>query len=103
MYQAHLTQIMLSTDEWSPSPRPDWRPSHPCCSGECRAVLDHLQLVKGQGQGLDPLAVWQDLMAASLGFLGCAALFYHYLSGVAAPAELTELQPPHVEFTHLAR
>ena len=102
---------MLSTDEWSPSPRPDWRPSHPCCSGECRAVLDHLQLVTGNKdnegnnnrQNLDPLAVWQDLMAASLGFLRCAALFYHYLSGVAAPAELTELQPPHVEFTHLAR
>ena len=71
-------------------------------------MLDLLQVVREGSddetiQGLNPLAVWQDLMSSSLGFLRCAALFYHYLSGVAAPTELTELNSPDVEFCHLVR
>lgn len=105
-FQAHLTQILLSTDEFSSTPRDTWRPVPP--PTDCRAVLDLLQVVREGNdddtiQSLNPLAVWQDLMSSSLGFLRCAALFYHYLSGVAAPTELTQLNTPDVEFCLLAR
>ena len=42
-------------------------------------------------------------MVQSLGFLRSCALFYHYLSGVAAPAELTGLLPPDQEYIQLTR
>ena len=40
-----------------------------------------MQVVKGDPSvlELDPAAVWQDCIVASLGFLRSAALFYHYL------------------------
>jgi len=68
-------------------------------------VLDLLQVVKGDPAvlDLDPVAVWQEVMVALLGFLRSAALFYHYLSGVAAPPELTEILPADQEFAHLTK
>jgi hypothetical protein len=43
-------------------------------------------------------------MVQSLGFLRSCALFYHYLSSVAAPAELTGGPlPPDQEFIQLTR
>jgi hypothetical protein len=42
-------------------------------------------------------------MVQSLGFLRSCALFYHYLSSVAAPAELTGMLPPDQEFLQLTR
>jgi hypothetical protein len=44
------------------------------------------------------------IMVQSLGFLRSCALFYHYLSSVAAPAELTGGPlPPDQEFIQLTR
>ena len=76
----------------------------------CIAILDLIEVVssvmtteEGTSPTLDPMAVWQEVMEQSLGFLRCCALFYHYLSGVAAPTELTSLLPPDQEFVHLAK
>jgi len=98
----HLTQLLATLPLEGARVREGWR-----CppAKDCRAVLDLLQVVKGDPSvlALDPQAVWQDLMVASLGFLRCCALFYHYLGGVAAPAELQDILPPDQEFLHLLR
>merc|ERR1712126_172112 len=54
-------------------------------------------------RSVNPSALWQVVMEQSLGFLRCAALFYHYLSGVTYPPELTSLLPPDQEFISLAK
>merc|ERR1712227_161566 len=82
---------------------------------ECAALLDLVEVVvnaRRQGQqeesvqdprNVNASALWQVVMEQSLGFLRCAALFYHYLSGVTYPAELTSLLPPDLEFISLAK
>jgi E3 ubiquitin-protein ligase UBR2 len=99
---AHITQLLVSLPQFSSQPRDGFR-SPP--AKDCRALLDLLQVVKGDPAvlNLDPAAVWQDVMVASLGFLRSCALFYHYLSGVAAPLDLTQILPPDQEFVHLAK
>jgi hypothetical protein len=48
--------------------------------------------------------VYFQIMVQSLGFLRSCALFYHYLSSVAAPVELTGGPlPPDQEFIQLTR
>merc|ERR1711974_340680 len=83
-------------------PREDFRTPP---ARDCRPLLDLLQVVKGDPAvlELDPVALWQEMMVALLGFLRSAALFYHYLSGVSAPVELTEILPADQEFAHLTK
>jgi len=101
-FLAHITQLLVSLPQFSSQLKENFR-SPP--AKDCRAVLDLLQVIKGDPEvvNLDPAVVWQDVMSASLGFLRSAALFYHYLSGVAAPGDLTMLLPPDQEFAHLVK
>lgn len=76
-------------------------------------VLDLLQLVReavgfaaeGDGsEGLDARGVWSDLVQASLPFLRCAALFYHFLTNCQTPSALNDdYLEPEVEFKLIAR
>ena len=98
-----LTLILgeeLSTSDWSHCPP----------AKECVSLSDLLEIISdsvcqnsSDSNKFDTLAVWQQVMSQSLGFLRCAALFYHYLSGVSFPTELTSLLPPDIEFINLAK
>jgi len=112
MFLAHVTQLLFSMAHNLPSStKPDFRHCPP--AKDCKPLLDLLEVVtavmsplstqENTSPSIDPTAVWQEVMEQSLGFLRCCALFYHYLSGVAAPTELTSLLPPDQEFVHLAR
>merc|ERR1712055_670840 len=92
---AHMTQLLASLPSFPEKPREDFRTPP---ARDCRPLLDLLQVVK-----VDPVALWQEIMVALLGFLRSAALFYHYLSGVSAPVELTEILPADQEFAHLTK
>ena len=103
VFLAHLTQLLFPLCGAATRPaRPELRQLP---ARDCRPLQDLLAVVEAAvGSGSrDPVSVWQDLMEQSLGFLRSAALFYHYLSGVAAPVELTSLLPPDQEFLHLAK
>ena len=61
-------------------------------------ILDLLHLVRDAvgfasdsdgSEGLRSAAVWNDIKKASLPFLRCAALFYHHLTCVPGPSNLT--------------
>jgi len=61
-------------------------------------ILDLLHLVRDAvgfasdadgSEGLKSSSVWSDVKRASLPFLRCAALFYHHLTCVPGPAELS--------------
>jgi len=107
VFLAHVTQILhsiigeeLSTSDWSHCPP----------AKECVSLSDLLEIISdsvcqnsSDSNKFDTLAVWQQVMSQSLGFLRCAALFYHYLSGVSFPTELTSLLPPDIEFINLAK
>merc|ERR1712108_65891 len=99
---AHMTQLLASLPSFPEKPREDFRTPP---ARDCRPLLDLLQVVKGDPAvlELDPVALWQEMMVALLGFLRSAALFYHYLSGVSAPVELTEILPADQEFAHLTK
>jgi hypothetical protein len=65
---------------------------------ETSPILDLLHLVRDEvgfasdsdgSEGLRSAAVWSDIKRASLPFLRCAALFYHHLTCVPGPADLT--------------
>ena len=111
MFLGHITQLLFSiTPNFPTSPQEEFHYSPP--AKECLPLLDLLEVVLdtfSPGQTsldtsrISPLALWQVIMEKSLGFLRCAALFYHYLSGVAHPAELTSLLPPDQEFIFLAK
>ena len=67
-------------------------------SDEASPILDLLHLVRDAvgfasdsdgSEGLRASAVWNDVKRASLPFLRCAALFYHHLTCVPGPADLT--------------
>ena len=114
MFLAHITQIIFSVcPNWPENIQEDLTHSPP--DKECAALLDLVEVVvnaRRQGQqeesvqdprNVNASALWQVVMEQSLGFLRCAALFYHYLSGVTYPAELTSLLPPDQEFISLAK
>jgi len=65
---------------------------------ETSPILDLLHLVRDAvgfasdsdgSEGLKSASVWNDVKRASLPFLRCAALFYHHLTCVPGPAELS--------------
>ena len=109
VFLAHITLIMFAAAaSWPAAPRPDFCHCPP--AKECVALLDLAEVAAAaRARGGDspaspePLALWQLIMEQSLGFLRRAALFYHYLSGVTAPAELTSVLPPDLEFISLAK
>merc|ERR1719228_2361960 len=71
MFLAHVTQLLVSLPQFSSQLKENFR-SPP--AKDCRAVLDLLQVIKGDPEvvNLDPAVVWQDVMSASLGFLRSA-------------------------------
>ena len=116
IFLAHVTQLIFAMVPKLPSTtNPEFRHTPPL--KDCSPLLDLIEVVisvakpftdKDGGlivdaKKIDPVAVWQQVMEQSLGFLRCCALFYHYLSGVPAPPELTSLLPPDQEFYHLTR
>ena len=109
MFLAHITQIMFAAAaSWPAAPRPDFCHCPP--AKECVALLDLAEVAAAararsgdSPASPEPLALWQLIMEQSLGFLRRAALFYHYLSGMTAPAELTSVLPPDLEFISLAK
>jgi len=112
MFLAHVTQLLFSMAHSLPTcTKPDFRHCPP--AKDCRPLLDLIEVVtsvkttpsteESTVPTIDPMAVWQEVMEQSIGFLRCCALFYHYLSGVAAPPELTSLLPPDQEFVHLTK
>ena len=111
MFLGHITQLVFQvTPNFPNKPRQDFHCSPP--AKECLPLLDLVEVVleafsleatRPELSAIDPLALWQVIMEKSLGFLRCAALFYHYLSGVAHPTELTSLLPPDQEFVFLAK
>jgi len=113
MFLGHVTQLLFSMSAKFPTnTKPHFRHCPPV--KDCRPLLDLMEVVTSVLDPLDsqeenatsiadPTAVWQEVMEQSIGFLRCCALFYHYLSGVSAPTELTSLLPPDQEFLHLAR
>ena len=107
VFLAHITLIMFAAAaSWPAALRPDFCHCPP--AKECVALLDLAEVAAAaRARGGDspaspePLALWQLIMEQSLGFLRRAALFYYYLSGVTAPAELTSVLPPDLEFISL--
>lgn len=112
MFLAHVTQLLFSMAPNFPTSVKDNFRHYPPAK-DCRPLVDLVEVVTSvlnplaaddeTSASLDPVAVWQEVMEQSLGFLRCCALFYHYLSGVSAPTELTTLLPPDQEFLHLSR
>merc|ERR1719419_892270 len=107
VFLAHVTQILhsiigedLTTSDWNHCP-----PAKECVSLSdlLKIISDSVDQNSSENSKFDTLAVWQQVMSQSLGFLRCAALFYHYLSGVSFPTELTSLLPPDIEFINLAK
>ena len=114
MFLAHITQIIFSVcPDWPEHVQKDLTHSPP--DKECSALLDLVEVVVKarrsdqdaesvqDPRSVNASALWQVVMEQSLGFLRCAALFYHYLSGVTYPPELTSLLPPDLEFISLAK
>jgi len=116
IFLAHVTQLIFAMVPKLPSTtNPEFRHTPP--QKDCSPLLDLIEVVISvakpftgkdgdiivDAKKIDPVAVWQQVMEQSLGFLRCCALFYHYLSGVPAPPELTSLLPPDQEFYHLTR
>ena len=112
MFLGHITQLLFQiTPNLPTSPQKESQYCPP--AKECLPLLDLLELVVSSFgphqsssdllRSVDPLGLWQVVMEKCLGFLRCAALFYHYLSGVTHPTELTNLLPPHQEFILLAK
>ena len=104
VFLAHITQIIFSLSahsSWPTAPDPDYHHCPP--ARECLSLVDLVEVVTNGQVSVDPQALWQVIMEQSLGFLRCSALFYHYLSGVSLPAELTSLLPPDLEFISLAK
>ena len=111
MFLGHITQILFSLSrDWPSVPEEDFHHCPP--ARECAPLLDLVDLINAARRQEDSqteekkastLALWQTVMEQSLGFLRCAALFYHFLSGVSYPAELTSLLPPDIEFINLCK
>ena len=104
VFLAHITLIMFAAAaSWPAALRPDFCHCPP--ARECVALLDLAEVAAAAraraGDSPSPLALWQVIMEQSLGFLRRAALFYYHLSGVMAPAELTSVLPPDLEFISL--
>ena len=107
VFLAHITLIMFAAAaSWPAALRPDFCHCPP--AKECVALLDLAEVAAAaRALGGDsparpsPLALWQVIMEQSLGFLRRASLFYYYLSRVTAPAELTSVLPPDLEFISL--
>ena len=112
VFLAHVTQLLFSMANSLPtSTKPDLR--HCPSAKDCRPLLYLIEVVtpvktslSNEGSNvpnIDPMAVWEEVMEKSLGFLRCAALFYHYLSSVPAATELTRLLPADQEFMYLTK
>ena len=107
VFLAHITLIMFAAAaSWPAALRPDFCHCPP--AKECVALLDLAEVAAAararagdSPASPSPLALWQVIMEQSLGFLRRASLFYYYLSGVTAPAELTSVLPPDLEFISL--
>jgi len=113
-FLAHITQLLFSFRSKYPTEvKSEFRHCPPL--KDCRSLLDIIEVVNNVTKpvasddecapttNLDPTALWHEIMSMSLGFLRSCALFYHYLSGVSAPSELTDLLPPDQEFLHLTK
>ena len=94
---AHMTQLLASLPVFPEKPREDFRTPP---ARDCRPILDLLQVVKGDPAvlDLDPVALWQEMMVALLGFLRSAALFYHYLRLVEMRISIRGVKPPRFRF-----
>ena len=112
MFLAHVTQLLFSMAHSLPTcTKPDFRHCPP--SKDCRPLLDLIEVLTSVKTSstieestvptIDPMAVWQEVMEQSIGFLRCCALFYHYLSGVSAPIDLTRPLPADQEFMRLTK
>ena len=112
MFLAHVTQLLFSMAHSLPTcTKPDFCHCPP--AKDCRPLLDLIEVVNSVKTSssteestvptIDPMAVWQEVMEQSIGFLRCSALFYHYLSGVSAPTDLTCLLPADQEFICLTK
>jgi len=103
LYTAHLVQLMKTVDVNNLPPLPEgvtiWSPS------ECLPLTDLFLSVRGSDVcAPDAQALCYHLMSESLSFLRSAALFYHFLSNVAAPSELvTDFLEPEDEFKVLTK
>ena len=112
MFLAHITQLLFSMAHSLPNcTKPDFSYCPP--SKDCRPLLDLIEVINSVKTSssteettvpaIDLMAVWQEVMEQSIGFLRCCALFYHHLSGVPAPTDLTRPLPADQEFMCLTK
>jgi E3 ubiquitin-protein ligase UBR2 len=103
LFVVHLVQILLTTDQFTcrKNKKETSAEEEEYSKAEHLPVLDLLQLVREAvgfasdvdgSEGLDTALVWEDLKAASLPFLRCAALFYHFLTSVPGPQNLKHFE-----------
>ena len=113
IYVLHLVQIMLTTDQFSILSEEDMEEevrAGKVTSDQALPVLDMLQLVRSSvgfagesdgTEGLDALGVWRDIRDASLPFLRCCGLFYHFLTNTPEPD--LGLADPDTEYAALTK
>jgi len=108
LYTAHITQLLLNPQQLQDI---DVDFDVTVKGMDCQPLLDIMHIIQDAVPQTypaeflaDPLLVWKKLMMASIGFLRCCGLFYHYLSDVTAPSELnSNMLLPEDEFALLAR
>lgn len=85
IFICHITKILIlmKTEDLDDSMDTDLN--------EDEEILEVLKVMGKYKDGLSGHAVWKYVQYASLPFLRCCVLFYHYLTDVAAPLALTEL------------
>jgi len=103
LYTAHITQLLFSLDTLEGEIDFEFGGQEQ----DCQCILDMLHIVQEphgrRSKETDPVRIWKKVLVNTLGFLRSCALFYQFLSGVDAPAELNAILPPHQEFSLLCR
>ncbi|KAJ8911051.1 hypothetical protein NQ315_004698 [Exocentrus adspersus] len=84
MFICHITKILvyMKAEDLDDSMDTD--------SKEDEEILEVLKVMGKYREGMSGHAVWKHVQYASLPFLRCCVLFYHYLTDVTAPVPLTE-------------